>query len=94
MLLYVLKKKQVKTKSPESSKQGEFMVLEVRRRIDVSITLSNEGGKPPFFFQRILGILPFAMAYVAWYTTVKTWCELRLYNIWGRWALVQYLGSR
>ena len=61
MLLYVLKKKQVKTKSPESSKQGEFVVLEVRRRIDASITLSNEGGKTQFLLQHILEILLFTM---------------------------------
>ena len=65
MLLYVLKKKQVKTKSPESSKQSEFMALEVRRRIDASITLSNEGGKTPFFLQQILEILLFTMVQVA-----------------------------
>ena len=64
MLLYVLKKKQVKTKSPEYSKQGEFMVLEFRRRIDASIILSNECGKTPFFLQRILEILLFTMVQV------------------------------
>ena len=51
------------------------MALEVRRRIDASITLSNEGGKTPFFLQSILKILPFTMVQVARHTIVKTWCK-------------------